>query len=449
MSARSSANGNALLWGLWDISIDPSTKSAKITPLRDAQFTCNVTRFLQPPISNKNLLSINFDPSSEFQKGFVVADMTLTHPFPGLDFYTGFDVRGAVIGDGSVAGIEDPGIIYAGENDLRLLNADGLTRWFNPVEFTTYGKLFGFIQGNQGTPSSDFTATLNGYKYFCDGLDKDSSVGGFFADPSCVNPRGCFPAGSSQTRRYELQFPLESGVPKYHFQYAVVASWLPPNVNPPKNIPGDFPISANCAEAFEVSATDLSDLYYVNDNVKGGNLCLNVQVFDHQGSTNPSGVPGEIGAIVLETPSGLINSNLAKFDGSALDSALIEKDNNSATYSLVVPNATPSSAGPAPVLIAIESADPCTYDSGISGFAYPADAKLTSYSSVTVSVEGNFGWARTWGGELDEGYTNVGVDAAGNCYVAGDFGGTVDFDPVPAPISIPQPARILNTRIFI
>ena len=41
-------------------------------------------------------------------------------------------------------------------------------------------------------------------------------------------------------------------------------------------------------------------------------------------------------------------------------------------------------------------------------------------------------WTVTWGGPAAESVHNVALDAAGNIYVAGEFGGTVDFDPGPA-----------------
>ncbi len=74
----------------------------------------------------------------------------------------------------------------------------------------------------------------------------------------------------------------------------------------------------------------------------------------------------------------------------------------------------------------------------------PGEDNHTSngYSDIYLSKidpDGNFQWARTWGGSgiysdygspKESGYS-VGVDGSDNIYVAGTFGDTVDFDPGP------------------
>jgi hypothetical protein len=48
-----------------------------------------------------------------------------------------------------------------------------------------------------------------------------------------------------------------------------------------------------------------------------------------------------------------------------------------------------------------------------------------------LDPNGNYLWARTWGGSTsDRGYS-VAIDGSGNAYITGDFYGTVDFDPGP------------------
>lgn len=370
-----------ILWGMWEVSLESPDSQPRILPCRSAEFTANVTRFMQPPSSSSHKLTVQvIDSLSDWATGHIVVDVSFIHPFPGLNEYTGFDVRGICMGNGSVSCVTDSNLLYAGPDDLKVLNADGLTRWFNPTEFTSYDTIFGFTQGKLGTPSKAFSATLNGYKYFCDGLGKEDSVVEFFASSSCPNPRGYFSAGNKLTRTYDLQFGLSGGSPQYKFQYAVIASWEPPLVKPPANIPDDFSISANCHEAYAFSASDASDMYFVDSSTKGGTLRIKVRVFDHQGGAS------EIRAVHLETTGGLINSGCKTFTGATLDSTLVSQDSKSVTYLFEVDSVTPYAAGEFPVLIGIESFTPSAYDSGFPGFIFPPSAKLTAYFITSVQV---------------------------------------------------------------
>ena len=105
---------NRLLWGVWHVSIDPTTMTADVVPLRSADFTANVTKFMQPPVSAGQQVSISIDPASTPGTGHFVVDVTVRHPFPGLNQYNGFDVRGILFSDGSVAGIHDSTVLRPG-----------------------------------------------------------------------------------------------------------------------------------------------------------------------------------------------------------------------------------------------------------------------------------------------------------------------------------------------
>ncbi len=384
-TGHSDAINSTHLWGVWDVTLNPATQTAEIAPVRGAAFTCNVTQFMQPPSAPKNLMTVAIDPSSDWDTGLIICDVSFTHPFPGLDQFTGFDVRGVCIGNGTQPGIADPSILYGGDDELRILNADGLTRWFNPSEFTSYDTIFGFTSGKAGVPGTAFSATLNGYKCFCDGLGAEDDIAEFFGDPSCHNPRGYFSAGNTRIRRYEIQFPMVGGSPQFYFQYAVVASWEPPEPNPPGVIPDDFSLSANCQESYCISVVDESEMYYSGTG-GGGTMALRVRVFDHQGAENPFGVSAEIGAIHLETQNGLISTgNIASFNSMALGAALVGEDEISATYLLEVADVDPPGEGIFPVMIVVESADPNSYDQGFPGFDYP-DGTLAAYFMTIVAV---------------------------------------------------------------
>ena len=84
--------------------------------------------------------------------------------------------------------------------------------------------------------------------------------------------RGVFAAGAVNTRRYRIRFPLDPE-PEVIYGYAVDASWAAPIVNPPVQIPADFPIEANQPEAFLVQLqVEDNTLFYDFDSGQGGGV---------------------------------------------------------------------------------------------------------------------------------------------------------------------------------
>ena len=55
---------------------------------------------------------------------------------------------------------------------------------------------------------------------------------------------------------------------------------------------------------------------------------------------------------------------------------------------------------------------------------------------LKLSPDGNFLWAKSFSGVLDEIGFDITVDESGNLYITGEFGGTVDFDPGPGVFEI-------------
>lgn len=375
------------MWGLWNIFLNPDTNSAEIVPLRTADFTMNMVKYLQPPEVPDNQIEVFIDTQTKWYSGYVVVDVTLHHPFPNHDFATGFDVRGVLMGNGSNTSSFDPTVKYSGANDLVVYNPDGYSRWFNASEFTSYNTLFGFTELNSGTQSSNWTATINPYKLFCDGIDATGNPGFYFGESWWENPRAYFYPKSTLKRRYIMQFPVVDDNPVYEFQFACVANWAMPSPNPPVNIPEDFPANANASEAFAARVLDSSDMYYVDESTNGGDLVLLVTAFDHQGDTNPNGVAGEIGAVHVESPDGIINGGHKSYTGADLEQILISNNEFSATYAIKISDITLSGNGWYPFLVAIESVSPDNYFSGDDQYVYPADAKLTAYFMGTAKVD--------------------------------------------------------------
>ncbi len=332
-SADINISDSRYLWGYWAWIVDPDADTLEVIPLRQSSLHVNVLKFLEsdnPYLKIKNLV-IGTD--------LIEVDVELTHPFPGMNQYTGFDVRGIFITPGSISGYYDSGIIHPAQSESFLVNADGLTRWWNPSEFPVGTTMFGYIDGKLGNPynGSNLNATLNGYKYFCDDLDFDD-------DLDQLNPdhRGMFQSGYTNERHYSIHFDPAQGLV---FNYAVDANWEIPDPDPPIAVPGDFPLSANAPEAYRlVPDITENDLFFLDSGNKGGNAVMDVDVYDWQGcgftevrimntdgwmtgATSPSGGNSEFSTYQFD------------FNGNDLDSSdpidlLICAVSNDATYTL-------------------------------------------------------------------------------------------------------------------
>lgn len=109
-SDTNSLSGTDQLLGLWNLSFDEKTLVFQIEPIRASQAHMNITEFLLPPICEDclEINVINFDPITRI----VEAEITLTNPYE----ITGYDVRG---------------IVYTDEAGHRLLNDDAWTGYFD------------------------------------------------------------------------------------------------------------------------------------------------------------------------------------------------------------------------------------------------------------------------------------------------------------------------------
>lgn len=376
--------GGKALWGYWDVSFTKEG-GVEVVPLRGVEYALNVNRFLQPPIGSKDSIKISIiDWQKLFISGKVIVDVSLTHPFPGMTQFTGFDVLGIMIGTATYVANSDTGIIYSRpRKDPILLNADGYTRWMNPLEFVS-GGILGFEEGYLGNKNQWWGSTLNPYKYFADGLYAAEPVSGHFQSYIDVSKRGLFSSGQTNTRRYEIVFPMTEDGPDVRFQYVVLASWKEPENVPPLTIPGDFPAEANMQEAFHCAiSTAGSTLYWNSMHDNGGTLFLTLEVFDWQGMSNPSGVEGEIHHIVLDSPDEFINGGSKLVFNPGDWTQMAGDSENSVKLALNVGSAQPG--GPCPydndVLVTIVTAEQGNYDNGL-GAAYPTQGILSGYARL-------------------------------------------------------------------
>ncbi len=403
-----------ILWGLWDIHIDPESETIEAVPLRGPAFTCNVVQFVDGPPVNLLLSIEDVDPQADYTD--ILIDVGLQHPFPGLDQYTGFDVLGVFMGDGTSVYLGPDGFPVAGESDQQLLNADGYTRWFNADEFTDAGEtmpLFGYVPGKLGTPDYIPSAVLNPYKYFADGLEKDINAFDFLVNNA--DDRGCFRPGSVNRRYYNLRFPTPT--PGITFQYAVIANWdIPENGGASLD---DFPISANAAEAVVISVVDNSTLYYVDATEFGGNVVLDISVYDW--SATCSGVMEEYVVKCF--------SDAWTGDG-AVDMTPVDSGTNYYTFQTDIPFTSMTAENPLLVWIRIDY--PGLDYSNEFGVKNGADGSLASFYKLGIPVSDQApitGWALTWGGGDDDFGRSVAIGGSGAIYATGAFEGTVDFDP--------------------
>ncbi len=314
------------LLGLWQFTANPDAQTLDFTQLRIADLHLNALPFLEPPA----LLFLSLE-SLEFNGNIIEAGIGLRHPFLGLTEFSGFDVCGILISDGSIGGFDNPDLLMPGPDDLHLANADGFTRWWNPSEFPSNGTIFGYTDGLLGAPYSvaDFSATLNGYKYFCDDLDDPD-------DPVSdvpVDSRGLFSAGQKNVRHYTIDL----GTAGLVFNYAVDASWQFPQGDPPYSAPDDFAPEANRPEAWNIAVTILDDTLY-NDGVElGGDLSLQIDVYDW-----------------FDAGLNLVSAESAGSFTSVTDVGPTGGGEGYSTYIIDIVDATPVTAGEIDIFLTIE-----------------------------------------------------------------------------------------------
>ncbi|HDS30203.1 MAG TPA: hypothetical protein ENN67_04080 [Firmicutes bacterium] len=269
------------LLGLWQFTIDPVNETISFVPLRSGAIHMNALAFMEPPAGEM----LKIDQVVDFVPGEITVDIAFIHPYPGLNFAAAFDVSGILISHGSVYYPLSHELYFPGDDQLRLINADGYTRWWNPVEFPINPDKpqAGYIDGLMGKPDSvaNFTATLNGYKYFSSDLSEPDSD----LSELDLNMRGAFVPGTTCVRRYQIGFTPGNLV----FNYAVDASWAPHEGGQPILIPDSFPYSANRPEAYRMELHNINNtlVYDTSLGMLDGMATMSVYVFDwHNASAN-------------------------------------------------------------------------------------------------------------------------------------------------------------------
>ncbi len=378
--SESSDSGHHLL-SYYIISVDFAQDKIELIPLRQVADHWNILGFLENGPCTTCVNITNFQTDADGSK---LVDIQLIHPFPGTNF-TGFDVRGIVMFDGTRFFTES-GLTVSDSSlgDGECLNADGYTTLYNPFTWGSGpGGLQGYIPGKFSTPTLP-SATLNGYLRH--------------STEDFTNTRNAFYAADSVTRTYRLRFPTGS---IFTLGYAVDASWAPPTNFPVTDPMTDFPPEANCPEPWKIEVT--GPLPESHTTINGGFANFQLDVYDYQGSES-HGIPI---AECEDLFDGIVEAELmGQFDGYS-------------SWLITLPDTKLADEGIYRCLISVE-------DNENAGS--PEYLNLTSYAMVNVTI-GPGSWARTWGGTDFDMAQSVAVDSEGNVYITGFFRGTVDFDP--------------------
>jgi len=373
--------GHSLL-GLDRVTVDTVSMTMESVPLRSSQWHLNALKFLEP---EDNVSLIKFS-AVEIIGHKVNFNVTIKHPFPALHYYAGFDVKGIVLGAADMVDLTGDSRRWAGgPNGLRLLNADGWTRWWNPIEFPDNGTIFSYTQGKCATieyATAPF-ATISGYKVFAAALEPNDDLTHVLAVP-LTHPigRAVFISSGIETRRYELVFPGDgSGNPDFIFDYAVDASHgFPPDYEPGGyiDVPGGFPPEANQLEPFILDVQLPTNTAYLStDGCVGGILEMLIRISDWQALIGGTPIADQIAGIEITSPTLFLGKRYTELVSDWTPDAPW------ATYRIILEGITPDSNLDQQILVSVISAEG-DYQTDVS--SYIGSDPLTSFFVVRVPV---------------------------------------------------------------
>ncbi len=228
-------DGPYRLWGEWLFYIDESHEKIDVVPARNGRVHLNALKFLEETCTN----CLQITGIHNNGDGTIDLTVKITHPFPGLPQFTGFDVKGILMFNGSYEfsghsfwklPLPDPCMISWREfGDPEVINPDGYTYRWSPVhESGSDLPIFNYREGKyaSGVPNTGINAFLN-----------------FYSDAE----RHMFRCNTQVTRTYRIWLPPGEPVVA---GYAVEACWEPPTVTPVTNPVEDFPLTANQTEPY-------------------------------------------------------------------------------------------------------------------------------------------------------------------------------------------------------
>jgi hypothetical protein len=160
------------LWGEWTWYINGAHDRIDVVPRREGSLPLNALKFLESYCSD----CVTITKIKNNGDGTIDVTVRITHPFPNNPEYTGFDVKGIVMFDGShdvywysyaiYPFYDHFHISWKETGDAELLNADGYTVRWNPTwDSGSSLPIFNYWPGkySNGTPTANLNAFLNFY----------------------------------------------------------------------------------------------------------------------------------------------------------------------------------------------------------------------------------------------------------------------------------------------
>ena len=370
-NAAQNVQSGRTLWGLYEWVIDLQNETFEAVPLRDAAMHFNVVKDMNESPSLVQFEGVTID----MPNNTISLDVFLYHPYPGRPNLAGFDVHGIMIGPGTLGGFDDSTINMADLTDPHIISPDGLSRWWNPVEFNIGNDLFSYTEGNLGKPHAiwNYDATLNGYKVFSDDLGNVEPVGEYNIDDRLI-----FTTDATHSRHYDVWFPTEDDHWILRYNYAIDASWAPiPGYTwgDDVDVPDDWDSNANQEEPYWALVNPTQNSLYFNTSEQGGEAKLEVRVFDWQGSLDPGDVADQITELKFEAP-GL-------YDG--LEYGTVTDPGSAgasfASYEIVLDGDKLQTGALNNILLTVESANG-DYQDGLTGYSGSAPLAYYWYGPV-------------------------------------------------------------------
>ncbi len=285
-----SSGSSRYLWGYWTMRWNPEAQKLEAIPLRTTELHVNVVRALEDGMCLTCLVigKNEFNADGDLEVHIFIIHPVEDTPEFDADVFTGFDVRGIAIFEGTY---------YFDENGLKtswheydeftLVNADGYTKLWSPAAYPPdwFGRpIFEYYPGKYEANGSQLSTTLNPFRAFY-----------------TLSERRTFEALGQDERIFTIRFPHDPGVP-LEFGYAVDASWAAPSNLDNPLVPDDFPPNANAIEAYRITAEFSGSLTPI-----GGQSFVLIHVYDWQGN-------GTIASVSLEAPdlfNGIVTANHA------------------------------------------------------------------------------------------------------------------------------------------